>query len=311
MKRKIIFIIIIICIIGLIFGIIKYINDQSPKLAVLKVNGDPTTSIFLDDKHLGRTPYEDKVTEGEYTIKLVPESTTQVYSSWQGKIKLTKNLLTYINAELGESDFNTAVDVLWLEKITGNQAQLSIVTNPDGASISLDGDVKGNSPIALDSINPGDHTIAISSAGFAPRTLKVKTPMGYKLIASVKLALSPADLSSGPLASSSAEATSSANLTPTPTIKSKISPTLKPTPTNKISPIQVVDNSNFKNIQIKDTPTGFLHVRFGPGTDSTISGQVKPGDKFKILDTQNGWYNINYEGTNSGWVSGQYATKVE
>jgi hypothetical protein len=311
MKRKIVFLLIIIGIIGITIWIIKYINDQSPKLAVLKVNGDPTVSIFLDNKHLGRTPYEDKVTEGEYTIKLVPESTTQAYASWQGNIKLTKNLLTYVNAELGESDFNSAIDVLWLEKITGNSAQLSIVTNPDGAPIAIDGDTKGNSPLAISTINPGDHTIAISSAGFAPRTLKVKTPAGYKLIVSVKLALSPADLSSSLNSSQSAESTSSALLIPTP-LKIKITPTIKPTPTSKLNPTPTTDNSiNFQNIQIKDTPTGFLHVRFSPGLDASISGQVKPGDKFKILDTQNGWYEINYDGINTGWVSGQYVRKIE
>jgi uncharacterized protein YgiM (DUF1202 family) len=38
---------------------------------------------------------------------------------------------------------------------------------------------------------------------------------------------------------------------------------------------------------------------------------VNPGEKYSILDSQNGWYEINFDGTNTGWVSGQYATKVE
>jgi uncharacterized protein YgiM (DUF1202 family) len=48
-----------------------------------------------------------------------------------------------------------------------------------------------------------------------------------------------------------------------------------------------------------------------PSTSATEAARINPGDKFTILDTQNGWYQIRYDATNTGWVSGTYVDKVE
>jgi hypothetical protein len=328
MKRKILFLLIIVGFVGFVAGIIKLIDDRSPKQGVLKINSDPVASVFLDNKHLGRTPYEDRVNEGEYEIKLVPESTTQSISSWQGKVKVAKNLLTYVNANLSESEFQSGIDILWLEKISSSKSELAVLTNPDGATVSLDGEKKGVTPITLSDIIPGDHTVAIDSIGFAPRTTKIKTTAGYKLIVSMKLALSSTDMLS-PVSSESATATSSAKLTPTPSGKVIMSPSPSITPTKvptnstptesitpDVSPTSVATggetNPTKPYVTIKDTPTGYLNVRDNPATSgSNIVGKVYPSEKYTILETQNGWYQIKYDGTNTGWISGTYANKVE
>jgi hypothetical protein len=207
-------------------------------------------------------------------------------------VTIGQNLLTYVNAALSESELTSAVDVVWLEKITSKQSELSVTTNPDGATVLVDDVVKGVTPLSLQDIAPGDHSVSITSIGFITRTLKIKTTPGYRLLANLKLALSPGE--------NITEATPSASVTPTPTTKASASPAAEET-----------EEPDKPYIIIKDTPTGFLRVRMEPTTSATETGRVSPGEKYSILDSENDWYEIPYEGTNTGWVSGQYAEKVE
>lgn len=63
-------------------------------------------------------------------------------------------------------------------------------------------------------------------------------------------------------------------------------------------------------IQILDTPTGFLRVRSSPSTASSEITQVKPGEKYSLLEEKSGWFKIRVKEGQEGWVSGQYAKKL-
>lgn len=297
MRRKVFFLAGVVGFILLLVGLVKLAIGSQPKQGVLKVDSMPSASIFLDNKHKGRTPFEDKVEAGEHTIKIVPDSGTSTsLASWQGKITVSSGALTYINRDLSESELSSAGEVLWLEKITSNKSELSVTTIPDGATLLVDDENKGITPVAVTSIASADHTISVTSPGFVPRTFKAKTPTGYKLNALIQLALSTRT-------ASEPQASASGSPTPTPAVAGAT--TSAPTP---------VATPTKPYITIKDTPTGFLRVRTGPA--ATDSGKVvKPGETYSILDSQTVsetiWYYILYDGTNKGWVSGQYAEKVE
>ena len=216
-------------------------------------------------------------------------------------MSVASNLLTYINRDLSESELASAGEVLWLEKITSNQSEISISSIPDGATVTLDDQEKGMSPTLVLNVAQGDHTLIVSSPWFLSRTLQVRTTSGFKLNASVQLALSPLD----------------AIHTPTPE-EDRIQETESPTPTGSGTP-ELTKKSGATTIPdpkkpfviISDTPTGFLRVRKESSTGSSEVGQVKPGDKFTILDTEGDWYKIAYDGEEEGWVSGSYAEVVE
>jgi hypothetical protein len=299
MKRKIVFILVLLGLVALVAVVVKLLTNRGPKQGELRVNSNPAASVFLDNKNIGRTPFpSEKITAGSYTIKLVPDSVTTQLASWEGQIVVGQGLLTYVNADLTESELSSAVDVLWLEKISSKQSELSVTTNPDGASVLVDDVTRGVTPISISDITPGDHTVTVTSVGFLTRTLKIRTTPGYRLIATMKLGLTSG--SSLPSASPSATPTPAGNVTPTP--KTATSSANLPDPPKPF-------------LIVKDTPTGFLRVRMEPGTNATESARVNPGDKFTILDTQivsaTNWYQIRYDATNTGWVSGQYVDKVE
>jgi len=291
MKRKIVFVLVLLGLVAAVALVVKMLTNRGPKQGELRVDTNPAATIFLDNKSLGRAPFRDKVSSGSFTIKLVPDSTTTQLASWEGNIIVGPSLLTYVNADLNESELSSAVDILWLEKISSKLSELSVTTSPDGASVLVDDVTRGVTPISISDITPGDHTVTVTNVGFLTRTLKIRTTPGYRLIATMKLGLS----AGGQIPEAS----------PTPTLVANATPTPK-TATSSAQP-----NPPKPYLVVKDTPTGFLRVRMEPSTSATEAARVNPGDKFTILDTQNGWYQIRYDTTNTGWVSGQYVEKVE
>jgi len=293
MKRKIVFLGGLIILVVAVALLVKLLTNRGPKQGELRVDSSPAASIFLDNKNIGRSPFIDKVTSGSYTIKLVPDATSTQLVPWEGQIVVGQNVLTYVNASLSESELSSAVDVLWLEKISSKNAELSVTTNPDGATVLVDDVTRGVTPISIADITPGDHVVTVTSVGFLARTLKIKMTPGYRLIVTMKLGLSPGG--TPPTASPTAILTGT--VTPTP----KVATTSGSTQPDPAKPF----------LTVKDTPTGFLRVRMEPSTSATEAGRVNPGDKFHIDDSQNGWYQIKFDGTNDGWVSGQYVDKTE
>lgn len=293
MKRKVIFFVILLVILIGIGGTMKFVASRSPKEGELRVESTPSVSIFLDNKHVGRTPYREKIQAGEYAIRLVPESATANIAPWQGKISVGTSLLTYINAILSESELSSAVDLLWLEKSVSNKPELSVITNPDGASVVVDDVTKGLTPLTMQDLEVGDHALTVTSPGFLTRTMKIKLTSGYKLIASLKLALSATGASDVQDTTLPDE-----NTTPTPVAKAA-------------SSASASASVQRPYITIDDTSTGFLRVRMEPTTSATEAGKVKPGETYHIFNEQDGWYQIAYDAANKGWVSGQYATKTE
>jgi len=293
MKRKIVFVFVLLGLVAGVALIVKFLTNRGPKQGELRVDSNPAAVIFLDNKNIGRAPFRDKVTSGSYTVKLVPDSATAQIFGWEGNIVVGPNLLTYVNADLSGSELSTAVDILWLEKISSKQSELSVTTSPDGATVSVDDITRGVTPISISDITPGDHTVTVSSVGFLSRTLKIRTTPGYKLITTMKLGLS------------------SGGQIPVASVTATLAPTGKVPPTPKTATSSAQPNPAKPYLVVKDTPTGFLRVRMEPATSATEAARVNPGDKFHIEDSQNGWYQIKYSGTNTGWVSGTYVDKIE
>jgi hypothetical protein len=294
MRRKVFFLIALVGLVVAVASLVRFLSTRGPKTGELRIDSVPTVAVFLNDKSVGMSPYKEKIDAGDYTLKLAPQAAADQLVSWEGKISVGQNLLTYVNANLSQSELTTAVDVVWLEKITSKQSELSVTTNPDGATVLVDDVIRGMTPITLQDIPSGDHSVSITSNGYQTRTLTIRTTPGYRLIANLKLALT----SGGTVPTTIPTATASATVTPGKTKTATQSAVTLEEPTKPY-------------IVIKDTPTGFLRVRMEPATAATEAGRVNPGEKYSIVDSRVGWYEIKYDGTNTGWVSGQYSEKVE
>ncbi len=288
MKAKLILLTILILGFGVFVFVRFFILNKQNEFGRIKVVSSPTTSVFIDNVAVGKTPYEEKYKVGEYLLKLIPEGNATDTASWQGKIKIYRNALTYVNRELGSSDVTSAGEIFTTTKMDkaptkSDTGEIYVETEPEGSIVYLDNDEKSVSPLLMSDVTKGDHELSVFMPNFLRRTQKVNVDPGYRVNAQFKLAIDQ-----------SQKATASA--TPQPNVTGKKEPSISVTPAKL-------------TITIKDTPTGFLRVREEPSVAASEEAQVKPGEKFNVLEEQNGWYKINYEANKEGWVSGQYVEK--
>jgi hypothetical protein len=270
------------------------------KKAALQVTSNPKTTVFLDEKHLGQTPFfDEKIKPGEYTLKLVPDQTDIVLSSWQTRVKLNSGILTVVNRNIGITEDESSGYTLTLEKITDKEkASIAVVSTPDSCVVNLDGEPKGFAPISLEDISEGDHLLTISTPGYREETIKAKTVKGYKLTVNVQLAKAPEGEKSEEATESAKEETTKKPAS-TKTFKEEI---------EESSPSAAMERPYVK---IKETSTGWLNVRSEPSTagkEETIVIKIHPGEVYKFIESNDtGWYKIEYKEGEQGWISGQYA----
>ncbi|MDP3998331.1 MAG: SH3 domain-containing protein [bacterium] len=314
-KRTILIIVLAILILGVVGMTLKE-TILKPAVAGIQVKSNPQSTVFLDGKNIGQTPFEDKkLTAGEVELKLIPNSATIALSPWTTKIKLVAGAQTIINWDFGEDGSFSAGEIMTLEKIPDKKtASLAIISTPDSSLVKIDGEPKGFTPVSFDKQEANDRRVSITSTGYIDRDVNIKLLSGYKLVLNVKLATQLPEptptLTPTPTPTPSGKPSKT---TPTPTPKTSATPTPKSgTPAPKATPSPVSLPRPY--VTITETPTGYLNVRSdsSTGSTSTILTKVYPGESYALVDqTTNGWYKITYAAGKEGWISGQYAQKFE
>ena len=270
------------------------------KKAALQVLSEPKATVFLNDSHVGQTPYyDDQLKPEEYTLKLVPEG-DGVILTWQGIIKLSPNILTVVDRNLGKSEDGSSGYILNLEPIGDKEkAKISVISTPDGVVVNLDGEPKGFTPLSLEDVAEGERVLTISSPGFKEQVVKAKAVKGYKLMIDVQLAREEEEKEE-----EEKEATSSAEEE-----KEGEEEKEEIKEDKEASPGAEMERPYVK---IKETPTGWLNVRSEPsaaGKEETIITKIDPGEVYKFIESNDsGWYKIEYETGKQGWISGKYVT---
>src|SRR3989339_612531 len=270
-----------------------FILDKQNEYGKIKIISSPTASIFINSTFAGKTPFEDKYKVGEYLLKLIPETNATDTASWNGKINIYKNALTYVNRELGSSDIASAGEIFTTVKMTkkplnSESGEIYVETEPQGAIVTLDGDEKGVAPALMENVIRGDHELSVFMPGFFRRTQKINVDSGYRVNAVFKLAIDQ----------SSSFAKESSDKTKTASSSGSV--------------------SSKTYVKIRDNPQGWLRVRIDGSIDASESAKVKPGEKYEFLDEKTGWFKIKYNDNKDGlvsgdftegWVSSEYSTK--
>ena len=257
-----------------------FFTHRSPT-AGLKIDTNPPSLVFIDNRQVGRTPLDKYYAPGEFVIKLIPDSTSSALTTYQTKVHLTDKAITVVKRDFSSSEAGSSGEIISLQPLpdSSNTAISIITSSPESASVALDGQPQGLTPLSISTVTPNDHLIAVSAPGFISRTVNAKSVQGFRLLVNVKLAIDP---------------------TAVPFV---------PTPAASSSASLVASSS--AQLTILSTPVGFLRVRSSPSTAGTEVGQVKPGEKYDILDSKADWYliKLSLPATSSGWISSQYAKK--
>lgn len=298
-------------IVGLILflggmGIVGYVfRDRfNKKPTGLEINTSPASAVYLNDKNVGSTPYSNKNLEpGSYTLRLVPESTGgPALSPWETRLELSSLVTTVINRTFAEAETDASGSVLQLVKEPGNKTYLSVISDPDTVSVTIDGKPSGFTPVTKIESSPGSHSLEVTSPGYKSQDLTVNTVKGYNLIVNTKLAIDQIVLSQPIIASEAAGLADSVASSPAAT--SSAAPSAKPssgTP-NMAKPYVVV----------QETGTGWLRVRKEPSATADELGKADVGEQLQYLGetTETGWHKIEFEDS-TGWVSGKYVELVK
>lgn len=286
-KGKLILLTVLVFLFGIfLLGKFFLFNNQL-ELGEINIISTPKSVVYLDQIQVGSTPIQQKIKVGEYQIKLIPNKEASQSATWQGKIKVYKNAVTFVGRVLGTSDISTAGEILTVTKMSSKPSrddigEIAVESEPQGALVFLDLDEKGVAPLILTDVPKGTHELSIYLPGFIRRTLKLNVESGFRTSTTVKLAIDQL---------SQQEATKSAT----------ISNTSKNTSSSGAKSIMV---------KIKDTPTGWLRVRSEPSVGASESAKVNPGESYALIEEIPNWYKILFNDEQEGWVAAQYSEKV-
>jgi hypothetical protein len=270
-------IILILLIAGLVIGTILFVMGYfKPRGAGISIETTPAAAVYIDGTQVGRTPYKETRDPGELTVKLIPESFGSPLAPYETKIELVSGIETVVRRDFAETEDESGGVVISFEKVGGKETSIAVVSIPDSAEITIDGTVRGFAPLKESSVAPGEHTLRVVADGYKERVVRLNAQEGYKLTALVKLA------PNGEVQGESE--------------KKEEEP----------------EKPQVQEVEILDTPTGYLRVRQGPSTSYEEIAQVEPGERYRYLesDEDTGWLKIELENS-EGWVSNQYAKKVD
>jgi hypothetical protein len=250
-----------------------------PLSAGLRVESEPVSSVYVDTEYVGKTPVRITRSPSEVVIKLVPDTFDHPLSPYETKVLLTGGVDTVVRREFSPNDEEAAGEILSFEKGVKGETGLAIVTIPDAAQISINGEIKGFTPFKINDITPGEHLLVLSAPGYLDRSIKLRTRAGYSLTAFISLAVGIVDNES------------------------------------KEPPGEAVEDEETEaevKIEVLPTTTGYLRVRKEPTTTSEEVGRVQPGKQYLLVEEKEdtNWFKIVYQDDKEGWVSGQYVKKA-
>jgi len=314
MKKPLLLLGLCLLIVGIFLSscTLPFLNKK--KKAGLQVNAVPKATVFLNDEHVGQTPYFDEnLKPGEYTLKLVPETNDSPLLSWQGAVKLSSGILTVVDRKLGENEEQSSGYVLTLEPIAEKEKiRISVISTPDSVVVSLDGEPKGFSPLSLDDVAEGEHVLTASSTGFREEMIKAKTVKGHKLMISVQLAKDEEPEPPSDKEEKDEEDEEDSEDSEDKETKSSPKPKASPRAEEDEEASSSADAMKRPYVKIKNTPTGWLNVRSEPSTaggSETVITKINPGETYKFIEqNESGWCKIEYEEDKQGWTSATYVT---
>lgn len=278
------------------------------KPAGLEVSTSAPATVYLSDKDLGRTPLKNQnITPGKYTLRLIPDDTA--LTPYETTVELGSTASTVISRTFGETLLDSYGYSLSLVPDKTGLSTISVISDPDTGSLTIDGVPSGFTPLSKREISPGNHEVIVGTPGFAEQKISVVATTGFNLVVSVKLKSEPISLtlpSPSPSQQPSQTATSSglsaqvAVTSPTPSPRTSPSTTPLASPTKPY--VTVSDSQDVVS-------AGGLNVRKEPSSSAESLGRADVGEHLKYLGetTSAGWHKIEFEGS-VGYVSAKYTT---
>ncbi len=284
--------------------------DKKQKAGLQVVTDQVDSAIFINDTYLEKTPLVEKnLQPGTYTLRIQPDNPD--YVPHETTVNLRPGTLTVVTWKPGtRAEFSGGV-IYELEPLKNkSSAEISVVTIPDGAIVTLAGREKEFSPVLYTNVEPGHNSLNVTLPSYEFQEYTVDVAQGYRMLVTVKLAKENPNGAGGIGLSdldSSETATSSTNTETSAATQSARTQQLAGQSSSEVSLPRIRINSTnfFQNGE------EVLRIRNLPGANGRELGFAQVGSFHPYLEeTTTGWHKISFQGE-EGWASGQYTTLEE
>ena len=131
----------------------------APSGSVLVDANVSEASVYINGKRVGTTPLIEKLAPGRAVVQVRAKG----YQVWERAVLVQTGARTKLTADLKKE-----------------QIELRVVSNPADASVLVDGQLVGRTPLRH-SLDPGDHFVTIRHPGYADWTSVVKAKLGQRV----------------------------------------------------------------------------------------------------------------------------------
>src|SRR3989344_7224642 len=164
MRTIINFVLLIFILVAGFFAYQYAVPTLRPPKGFLKIETSPKAEVLLDGRSLGKTPLQQKnLKVGAYNLTLranlntlpkAPGATASAQAvAFKQKVDLQPSAVTFVKYEFAPKEIFSSGEILGLREGAG----VSVVTNPENATVHFDGKSLGSSPISQ-VVDPGVHT---------------------------------------------------------------------------------------------------------------------------------------------------------
>ncbi len=281
---------------------------KEQKAGLQVITHDIPSSVFIDGQYLNKTPLiEKQLVAGTHTIRIEPEDPE--YLPYETEVALNPGVLTVLTWKSATRPEQMGGVIYEMEEINSKKtSEVSFITIPDGAIITLQGREKEFSPVTITDVQPGQLEYEITLPSYETQSHSIEVAAGYRMVISVKLAKLDPTVTKSPTTPVPVESEATPSASPLPATDQV---TASGSATTKLGTPQPAQFVTITATNFFQDGKEVLRVRNNPGSNGTEIGMAEVGTKYSYLNEEiNGWYKISFESKN-GWVSKEYATLVE
>ena len=168
-------------------GIVKYFPNLKGKavLSAEVTNGE--AQVLINGTQAGKTPFKSSdIKAGENKITLKNDA-----GQYETTINFLANTEISIVRDLGISDTFSDGQNFWIEKSASGDV-LSVISNPSGASVFIDGTEVGKTPYTSSTLSESGYELKVEYPGYEAQNARIKIQKGYRLNGELTLFPMPA-----------------------------------------------------------------------------------------------------------------------
>ena len=140
-------------------------------------------NVFLNGESLGETPLEKvKIKPGTHLIEIKDSQNENI--TYSKELKFNPGIETTIFRDLGVSEMFSSGKNFWMEN---DKTSLTVISQPSGATVYVDGSEMGKTPLALDDLTAGNYALEVNKKGYEGQAAAIEVKNGYNLTVSAKL----------------------------------------------------------------------------------------------------------------------------